>query len=538
MKLPVLRYASRYAKTPQIQFGGYHHALSAGDGEIFDMENLCSDHFPVLATRQKRRTVRTLEKPNGIFAWEELCWVDGGTFYYGGEAKGSVSDGEKTFAALGAYVVILPDKKYYNTEADEFGSLESTWSGTVTFENGTLFEEEAEANTIRATGVDWSQYFKDGDAVTISGCTVHPENNKTPVIREIDGDKLRFYENVFKLSGDEGTTAYSESGVTIARTVPDIKWCCENENRLWGCDERTIYCCKLGDIFNWNVFEGLDTDSYAVDTGSSGKFTGCISYLGYPIFFKEDHIYKVYGSMPSNFEMMGSATLGVAEGSAKSLAVAGETLLYQSTAGFMAYSGGIPQPLSEAFGLDRYEQAVGGSDGLKYYVSTRSVQDGTWSLFVYDTQKGVWHREDATQAVGWARFDGNTWCLAADGKMFLTGTIRGVEGEEEADFDWTCEFADFTAGSPDKKGLGRLQLRAEVDEGAELSVWLRFDSVGLWQKVSTIRADVKRSYVLPIVPRRSDHYRVKLSGTGGCRIYSLAREQYSGSEIRTRTGRN
>ena len=89
MKLPVLRYASRYAKTPQIQFGGYHHALSAGDGEIFDMENLCSDHFPVLATRQKRRTVRTLEKPNGIFAWEELCWVDGGTFYYGSVAKGT-----------------------------------------------------------------------------------------------------------------------------------------------------------------------------------------------------------------------------------------------------------------------------------------------------------------------------------------------------------------------------------------------------------------------------------------------------------------
>lgn len=538
MKLPVLRYASRYAKTPQIQFGGYHHALSAGDGEIFDMENLCSDHFPVLSTRQKRRTVRTLEKPNGIFAWEELCWVDGGTFYYGGVAKGSVSDGKKSFAALGAYIIILPDKKYYNTEADEFGSLESTWSGTVTFENGTLFEEEAEANTIRAAGVNWSSYFKPGDAVTISGCTVHPENNKTPVIREIDGNKLRFYENVFKLSGDDGTTAYSESGVTIARKVPDIQWCCENENRLWGCDERTIYASKLGDIFNWNVYEGLDTDSYAVDTGSSGKFTGCISYLGYPIFFKEDHIYKVYGSMPSNFEMMGSATLGVAEGSAESLAIAGETLLYQSTAGFMAYSGGIPQPLSEAFGLDRYEQAVGGSDGLKYYVSTRSVQDGTWSLFVYDTQKGVWHREDATQAVGWARFDGNTWCLAADGKMFLTGTIRGVEGEEEADFDWSCEFADFTGGSPDKKGLGRLQLRAEVDKGAELSVWLRFDSVGLWQKVSTIRADVKRSYLLPIVPRRSDHYRVKLSGTGGCRIYSLAREQYSGSEIRTRTGRN
>lgn len=98
---------------------------------------------------------------------------------------------------------------------------------------------------------------------------------------------------------------------------------------------------KLGDPFNWNVFEGLETDSYAVDTGSAGDFTGCVSFLGYPVFFKEDHIYKVYGSIPSNFEVMGSATLGVAKGCGGSLAIAGERLLYLSNSGVMIYSGGI-----------------------------------------------------------------------------------------------------------------------------------------------------------------------------------------------------
>ena len=31
---------------------------------------------------------------------------------------------------------------------------------------------------------------------------------------------------------------------------------------------------------------------------------------------------------------------------------------------------------------------------------------------------------------------------------------------------------------------------------------------------------------------------IKLTGTGGCRIFSLVREYYSGSELRSKAGRN
>ena len=127
------------------------------------------------------------------------------------------------------------------------------------------------------------------------------------------------------------------------------------------------------------MFEGLETDSYAVDTGSAGDFTGCVSFLGYPVFFKEDHIYKVYGSIPSNFEVMGSATLGVAKGCGGSLAIAGERLLYLSNSGVMIYSGGIPQSLHDAFGMTRLRNGRAGSDGLKYYLSAQD-EAGDWKL--------------------------------------------------------------------------------------------------------------------------------------------------------------
>lgn len=540
MRLPGIVYSDGIVKGRQTRFNGLNHTLGAGDGELWDMENLTGDYFPLLASRRPRRLYKKLEEPGGLFAWDGLAWVDGTGFFYRGERKGTVAAGKKTFAALGAYIVIFPDKAYFNTADGTFGKLEAEWKGTsLTFTNGKLFGEEAEANTIQVPGVSWADYFKAGDAVTISGCTTHPENNKTPVIREIDGNKLYFYENVFALGGSKGESPYTELGnLSVKRTVPDMGYLCENENRLWGCDGNTIYASKLGDIFNWNVYEGVSTDSYAVDTGSAGRFTGCISFLGYPVFFKEDHIYKVYGSMPSNFEVMGSATLGVAEGSAASLAIAGETLFYLSRAGIMAYSGGIPQPIGGAFGLERHEAAAAGSDGLKYYVSMAG-EDGEHRLHVYDTQRGLWHTEDRTRATHFAGWGGNLYFLNSAGEIWITGNIQNPpESAEEEAVPWWAEFGDFVEDNPNKKGVSKLQVRLELDEGAEVQALVQFDSDGEWRKVNgVLREGVKRSYYLPVIPRRGDHYRLRLEGRGGCRVYSMVREYYSGSELKSKPGR-
>lgn len=539
MKLPQLPYADGIQQAQQTEFGGLNHTLGAGDGELYDMVNLTGDYYPMLASRRKRMRYRTLEAPGGLFAWDKLAWVDGDGFYYAGERKGTVAPGQKTFAALGAYIVIFPDKAYYNTRTGDFGSMESVWKGaSLTFTNGLLYGEAAECSTIQCAGVNWADYFKAGDAVTIEGCTAHPENNKTPIIREIDGDKLYFYEYVFALDGDEGAEPCTETGeLTVKRTVPDLLYLCQNENRLWGCTEDTIYSSKLGDIFNWNVYDGVDTDSYAVTTGSPGKFTAAVSYLGYPIFFKEHSIYKVYGSIPSNFEVMGSATLGVAAGSEKSLAIAGEMLFYLSPAGMMAYSGGIPQPVGEAFGLERHKNAVAGSDGLKYYVSMQG-EDGTWRLHVYDTRTGMWHTEDQTQAMGFALAE-NLYCLDAQGGLWLTGNITDPpEGcTEEGDIHWEALFGDYTDKSPNKKGVSKLQIRVELAEGAAMQVWMMFDSDEVWREAGRLSATRKRTFQLPVIPRRADHYKLKLTGTGEARIYAITREYYSGSAMRSLPGR-
>ena len=539
MRLKDMKYSDGITKSTQVKFGGLNHTQGAGDGEIWDMKNMTGDYWPLLAVRRKRLLYKTLERPGGLYCWNKLCWVDGTGFYYDGVWKGQVSEGVKTFAAMGPYVIIMPDKCCYNVETDSFGQLESEWNGeSLIFCNGTLYGEDAEANTIRCEGVDWAAWFREGDAVTISGCTVHPENNKTPIIREIDGDTLTFYENVFTL--DDGGE-YAEAGaLRIARTVPDLQFLCENENRLWGCDGSTIYACAWGDPFNWNVFDGLESDAFSVAPTARGNFTGGISYKGFAIFSKEERIYKVYGSVPSSFKAVDSASIGVAEGSGGSMAIAGELLFYLSRNGVMAYSGGIPQSVGQAFGTERFRNAVGGSDGLKYYVSMQG-QNGRWRLYVYDTRSGLWHIEDELQVTHFARCGGNLYMLTAEGEIWMDGNVQEVpeEAAEEAEVPWMIEFADFTDEDPNKKSVRKLQLRMELEEDAAATVYIQFDSDGYWHEMATVNGgEQKRSFTLPIVPRRCDHYRLKIEGTGGAMIHSMSRAYSVGSELKSKSGRN
>ena len=531
--LPAMAYQDGIRKFQTVAFKGLNHTIGAKDGELWDMQNLTADLYPVLSTRKPRYLVRKLLKPNGFYCHDGLYWVDGAGFYENGALKGAVSDDRKTFVSLGAYIVILPDKKYYNRLTGEFGDMESSVTASCTIQDGTYAGEEAAANTIYSENVNWSDYFKVGDAVEISGAQTHVGNNITIVIRELEGGELRFYENSFTVS--EGGDAEE---LTIARKVPDMDFVCENENRLWGCKGDTIYASKLGDIFNWNVFDGISTDSYAVNVGSVGDFTACSSYLGYPCFFKEMQIYKVYGDKPSNYQVMSSASLGVEAGSHRSCAIAGEIMFYLSRTGVVAYSGGVPQSIATPFGTDRYKNAVGGSDGAKYYISMQGT-DGVWTIFAYDTRTNMWHKEDHKQIInfGWNE---EMYFLDSDGRLWLNGNTRTVpeDATQEAAFTSVAEFADFVEAvsnsaqyGANKKGTSKLQVRIELDAGSEVTIDMQFDSDVEWRKVSTLNTTEKKSFYLPIIPRRSDHFRIRFTGTGQWRLHSLVRENYSGSEL-------
>ena len=520
MRFPKLPAPDRIRQQVQTRFGGLDHTAGAEDGDIYDMANLWSGDFPRLSVRPGRRTLGSAAKPNGLFRAGRRFLADGNALYADGVRVGTLTDGPKVFAALGERVLIWPDKKVW-TPAGGLESLEAKYSAAgLAFSDGTYAGEPAKKNSITTPGEPFP--FRAGDGVTIPPCAPTGGEALTLVVREVsaDGKILRFYEDSF------AAVAIVSESLTLTRTVPDLDWVCVNENRVWGCKGDTICASKLGDPYNWNVFDGISTDSWSWESGTEGEFTGCISFLGYPCFFKERHIFKVYGSRPSNFEPQSAPDFGVMAGCGRSLAIAGENLYYLSRVGPVVYAGGIPRPIGEPLG-GRFHAGVGGSDGLKYRLSVLDEENRP-RLYVYDALRQLWHAEDDTRAAFFAPGPGGSLeCLTAGGTLWTTDT--GADGTAEGPVSWYAEFGDYTRGSPNKKGISKLLLRLEPEAGSRVSLLIRYDSTGAWETVGEITAEAKGSRYLAVIPRRCDHFRLKLTGTGGCIVHSLTTEAYVGS---------
>ena len=519
-------YGDGIKKKEQVEFGGLDMRQSASNGAISGMTNISAADYPIISPRRKRSLITTLSVPNGIYGYDGIIYVDGTSLYDGGVKRGTVQNSYKRFCALGANIMILPDKAVYNRINHTLSPVELTYTGTagqISFSDGTYAGVAAEGCCLVTSGAAFG--FSVGDAVTISGCTSLQDNNKSVIIREISdgGRKLTCYENTFTVGSEAGA-------VTVSRTMPDLDFICENENRLWGCKGDTVYACKLGDPFNWNVFDGLSTDSYAVDVGSPGDFTGCVSYKGYPCFFKEKYVYKMYGSKPSAFQLMGSASTGILEGSSYSPAVAGETLFYLSPSGIVSYTGGTPRSRSGVFGDEKFTEAVGGADGKVYYVSAHNGAD-EWKLYTYDAEKGIWCCEDELHALGFA-YDKGLYCLDSFGRLwFFDGTGDAPSGSTaEEGFTSEVVFAPFYEDTLNRKGLSRLQLRVQLEDGASMRLYISYDG-GEYTLKRTESSSGRKMLNIPLVPRRCDFWNIKIVLTGKWRIFGLTREFYTGSEI-------
>lgn len=284
-------------------------------------------------------------------------------------------------------------------------------------------------------------------------------------------------------------------------------------------DENTIWASALGDPLTFYNYDGLSTDSYAVAVGSEGKFTGCCAYSSNVLFFKENALHKLLGSEPSEYRIYTYTVPGVQEGSADSLAVVNEVLYYKGTAGVYAYTGGAPTLSSENFGVRRFGSACAGTDGQNYCISMQDLDDQTWGLYVFDTLRGVWLREDGSHALGFVRVDGGLCFLSGDGKLCKMGQDDGEEGG----LVWEAVLAPFDWQAPERKTYTRMYIQAELEAGAFLKVEAREDSRP-WKQIAIHHAAQRKNFAVPIAPGRCDTLQIRLSGKGRCLVRQVTRE--------------
>ena len=558
-------------------FGGYNHNLRIGAGEFYDMENMTSAHYPVLSPRPSRGIYAEPDRPQGLIAKDTLCYVDGGDFVMGEYRVAmnlSRDAAPKSLISMGAYVIIMPDKKYINTaDITDYGSIEASVTTTtpVTFElckiDGTGYSDAVAQETepsepqnmdlwidtsstphtlkqYSSTGSMWvsiattyikisatglGKPFHVGDGVTISGVSAVDGLNNTMTLWDC-GD------NYIVVTGILERVTTQETAITVARRMPNMDFVVESGNRLWGCRYGTdvdgnmvneIYASKLGDFKNWNCFMGISTDSYVVTVGTDGQFTGAITYLGSPLFFKETCMHKVYGnSLP--FGVQDTACRGVQRGCGGSLAIVNEVLYYKSRSAVCAYDGSLPVEMSAALGDVVYSDAVAGAIGNKYYISMKD-SGGLYHMFVYDTARGMWHREDNTQATSFCSCRGDLYFIdAADNKI---KTALGTGERDGEPVRWMVETGVIGTDSPDKKYISRLDVRMMISLGTTVDFYIQYDSEEEWEMLFSMEGHTLRSFTIPIRPHRCDHFRLRMEGDGAAKVYSICKNIEQGSEV-------
>lgn len=596
MNFPTL-YARQRSQETLETFAGYNHNVRINEGEFYDMTNLTSDMAPVLAPRKARGLYAEGANVQGMIAKDSLCYVDGQEFVINEYRidmglSTDAADCPKQLISMGAYVIIMPDKKYINTaDLTDFGNIEAEvlTQAPVTFTlcmaDGTEYMAEyvqssepndpanlttwvdtsitphtlkqwsessgmwvsVETTYIKIASVGIGVPFEQYDGISISGLkdeTLYDNTTGEAIgdpseLEALEGSAIIWVksDDYIVIAGILDITRTITNQITIARKMPAMDFIVENENRLWGCRYglsndgefvNELYSCKLGDFRNWNCFMGISTDSYVVSLGTDGQFTGAISLGGHPLFWKENFLHDVYGQIPANFQVQTTACRGVQKGCDRSLAIVNEILYYKARHAVCAYDGSLPTEVSAALGEERYSNAVAAAHGNKYYISMDKADGTDHVLMVLDTAKGLWHKEDDLPAYLFCSCRNELYCATADGRIIA---MLGSGYSYEGMVSWMAETGIIGASLPNSKYLAKLNIRMVLELGSHATILAQYDSVGDWESLGFITGTDLRSFTIPVRPRRCDHLRLRIEAEGKGMIFSITKTLAHGSDV-------
>ena len=502
-------------------------------------------------------------------------------YYNGKKVEGiQLIPGKKVCSYLNGKICIFPDKVYYDVIDEKFGHMKGNYSGYFTFnyytdepsisgyyDNGyasnrqlrwymsdsakyiegatgsfdtlSLWWTSAEGDTHASQhgNIDLKQIFSDGDIlrVEMNGNASDIYTSLVDgyyIIREVGSDYLRFDSQTFA-GITLGSSTITSGRVTfyelydpmLSKDVPDMDMLCVSQNRMWGAKDNTVYACALGNCLNWQSYTGLDTDAVAFDCGTIGVFTSCTEYGNYPVFFKENEFYRVYGSTVSEYSLTRIANVGVDKDSPYSVAEINSTLIMHSPNGIYAYSGGIPSIISENFKGD-IKSCIASTDGFKYYAM--ATIDGKRRLYVYDLAKRIWTSESGLEVIGFITYENCLRCLTQSGvEVELSGHSDWGTVESDVTEEAIIEFNDFYGGGIGHKEVSRIIVRASVEPRYNpLHIYIQYESDGMWHRVMKIYNQNSRKKVAEagFALRKCDHFRLRFACQGKFSLYSVARE--------------
>lgn len=554
MYMPMAAQKSENKKVDILSFFGYDQRNKIDDRQLSRMTNMSSDAAPCLAPRKPRRHIAALNDITAVTLPEydpgdldSFTGVAGGRFWYKGGRIDNIelTPGEKSIVDFGGCICIFPDKVYYrylpNPETGEIENELKSMSRSLT-EGGLGFYSMYDDIDGRYTakvhkeGVRFDLVFKTGDSVVISGCSHTPNNTFVADSKKkhaTDTDIVSVVVNEAKdgemtllMHNKNGGYAFFETTkdsakVKIETYIPDISCACVHNNRLFGAaaNGEFIYASKLGDCFNYSSFQGLADDSWYSEIGTPGEFTGIVSYRTAVVAFKREYIHHIYGDAPVNFSIPKQTYGGAVDG--KSIVEVGGVLYYMAADGFYEYSGGEPEKISESI-KTRFKSCKSGTDGRSYFACAAD-KDGKTSLLVFNPEYNLWHREDDTEFVDFARHNDHIYGVTKT-DMYMLGD---EDNEDNEAVSWCVVSKKFTLDDFDFKSTNAIFIRLEMNSDTKLRVSYSVDDED-YVCCGEIEGKGFMTHKIPVRLRKCDSFRVMLEGDGNAVIHDIEMITYTG----------
>lgn len=306
MSLPYLTASGKYDPVRAIgqkrertvgQWGGLDERLITEENTFSAMQNMSSRFFPAIATREARGTAqRTISSPHGLYHKNGLFWVSGTQCYYNGNAISgmTVTEGDKQIVGMGAYIVVFPDKKIYNTSTGEVTSVDATYnqSGTITFAE---LSKDSAFVKITAAGID--DVLRQYDGVTFEGvgdaAFLVDGKPATKVISEIGDDYIvvaGVIQNGFtgkvSMLADSGSTKIIATGIQENFSPLDVL-------KVVGCKDDALN-------FENKAVTAKGTDYVIVNTAFPAKSYTQSSTATFSAYYEGSSLTRIYAEDMGN----------------------------------------------------------------------------------------------------------------------------------------------------------------------------------------------------------------------------------------------
>ena len=365
MKLTTPKYSDGIQTVVQTSFGGIDKREGARDGAICNMENMTSDHYPVLASRTTRSLYSDYDK-----IVEDLN--------KGGKALLFICDvSDVPYYIIREYDSMAQEIYLYAAMIDEKGNLKKTIFFSIEY-NDDYVNGWTPYDDVRAVGFNrrmvvflshqavacvyydeevdelrcerLGDFVFDGDAMSW-----HASDNSATYIQArkdtIDasmlksGDSIHIVDNnreyylTFRSvaeredhAGDIGVCLEFEYfpelnvsimniediehefdadtsyvGIELDHKYPSIEHACVCRDRIWGTFGNEIYSCASCEYRNWYRYDNTSADSFYAEIVAVPCFTGIASYADSVYFFTREDVYRMYGTTPDAFKYWLSA---------------------------------------------------------------------------------------------------------------------------------------------------------------------------------------------------------------------------------------